>query len=432
MRVLTVIFYEVGLWVLALFALPKLCYSYFFKNKYRKSLAARLGFNLPDFSKSSLPSIWIHAVSVGETKAVAVLARQIKNQFPKHSLIISSTTETGHEEAKRSLPFADYHVFLPFDFKCIVSKVIKKARPAVVLLCETDFWFNFLQAAKKSGAQIAIVNGKLSGKSKKNFQKYSFFSRQLFESISLFCVQDEVYESRFLEIGIPEEKVSVTGNLKWDDIFSVLTEQEVIDWKKRLGIKDELVLTIGSTHKEEEELFISVIKGLLNEQEYLKIILVPRHPERISEVVQLLNKYNLSYVLFTDIQESEKNVQVVLVNVIGKLRVFYQLCDIALVAGSFTERVGGHNLMEPSAYGKPVVFGPIVHAQLELAKVVVESGAGIQTTREKLKSDLKELITNKGLREEIGERGFVMVNRVKRSVNRTLEVLKPIFRELEK
>lgn len=149
MNFILLMIYELVLWIIALLAIPKTIYSFFVYKKYRQSLLPRLGIRYPVFQSALRPSIWIHAVSVGETKAVVSVARELKRLFPENPLIISSVTETGHAEAKRSFPFADYHVYLPFDFRWVISRILRKASPGLVILCESDFWYNFLYCAKK-------------------------------------------------------------------------------------------------------------------------------------------------------------------------------------------------------------------------------------------------------------------------------------------
>lgn len=163
------------LFLLALLAIPKMIFSLIFYKKYRHSLFPRMGINYPKFEKKMENAIWIHGVSVGETKAIVPLARHLKQRFPESPIIISTVTETGYEEGKRSLPFADYHVYLPFDFGWLVSKIVKRASPKLVILSESDFWYHFLYYCKKNGASIALVNGKLSEKSMRRYSMVSFF-----------------------------------------------------------------------------------------------------------------------------------------------------------------------------------------------------------------------------------------------------------------
>ena len=180
--------YELILWIISLLALPKTLYSFFVHGKYRESLFFRLGFRCPLPKKLSKPSIWIHAVSMGETKAIGPLARELKQRFPDYFLIVSSTTETGHAEVKRSIPFADYFLYLPLDFRWLTTKVIKRANPKAVILCESDFWFNFLSQAKKQGAALIVVSGKMSERSIIDLIKSLFLqSLCLIFSILLVC-----------------------------------------------------------------------------------------------------------------------------------------------------------------------------------------------------------------------------------------------------
>ena len=171
-------FYEIALWLLALIYLPKLIYDYFFRKKYNQSIARRLGFNFPLITKGKRSLVWVHAVSVGETKAISSLIKTIRNQLNNPIIVISSITETGHDEAKRSIQLADYHVYLPIDFRFIIRPIIKRAAPDLVILTETDFWYNFLKSAKDSGAVIALVNGKISERSFRRFKKTPYFTKE--------------------------------------------------------------------------------------------------------------------------------------------------------------------------------------------------------------------------------------------------------------
>ena len=216
---LTSIIYEFALWGLAAVAIPKMLYQLILRKKYRESLIKRFGFGFPKIDKNGRPLIWIHAVSVGESKAVAPLAKLLKSSPKKPILVISTITETGQAEAKRSIPEADFHVYLPFDFGMIINPIVRKVKPNMVILCETDFWYNFLKSSKKAGAITAVVNGKISLKSQNRFKKASFFTKKLFSIIDLFCIQSIHYKTRFQNLGIPFHKIAVTGNMKFDDRF---------------------------------------------------------------------------------------------------------------------------------------------------------------------------------------------------------------------
>ncbi len=419
-------FYDVFLFFIAILALPKLFYAIIIKKKYRHSLFSRFGFHFP--IEHLKHSIWIHAVSVGETKAIVSLARELKHRYPEIPLIISSVSETGHAEAKRSLPFADYHIYLPFDFYLIVRRILKKANPSLVILSESDFWFNFLSLVKQKGGVLALVNGKISESSSRKFKQFSFFSKYLFELFDLFCLQNDVYKSRFLEAGVDREKIVVTGNLKLDDEYPQLSAEEAIEWRHKLGIQTEqLVVTIGSTHHPEEQLILQVLKEIWKERGDLKVILVPRHPDRFKEVSSLLEKERIKWIKFSDINLRTGEEQVILMDAMGLLRMCYQLSDLAIVGGSFTNKVGGHNILEPCWYGKPVIFGPHMETQFELVSLVKKYGAGLQVNENELINVLKDCINHKEYRAKLGTNGTTLIQDLKGSTQRTLNAMEPFF-----
>ncbi|MBA2368267.1 MAG: 3-deoxy-D-manno-octulosonic acid transferase [Candidatus Protochlamydia sp.] len=428
MNRILIICYEICLWALAILAAPKMLYHLYKHKKYLGSLGPRLGLNYPIFEKSHHPLIWIHAVSMGEAKAVVSLARELKFHYPNARLVVSSITETGHAEVQRSFPFADYRVYLPFDFSFIVRRIMQQASPDVVILCESDFWFNFLRYAKKEGALLALVNGKISSRSKNRFRAAPFFSKPLFNLFEVLCIQNEFYAKRFLQAGAPSMKMEVTGNLKLDDEYPQLCPEETAEWRKKLGIgPDQLVLTIGSSHHPEEQLFLTHLKDIWKKYPELKVLIVPRHPERFKEVESLLENEDLSWISFTDINCRTGKEQVILVDAMGMLRMCYQLSDIALVAGSFTSKVGGHNILEPCWYGKPVLFGPFMHTQLELVDYILNANAALQVSMETLKDQIELLVTDAYLRSTMGQNGLELIQSLKGSTQRTLLAIEHLF-----
>ena len=420
--------YEFILWMLALFVLPKMLYSFFMHKKYHQSLFARLGFQKSSFDQSPFPSIWIHAISAGETRAIAHLGRELKQRFPNNPLIVSSTTESGYTEAKKSLSFADHHVYLPFDFRWIMKRMVKKAAPAVVILSESDFWLNFLVCAKEQGAKIGLVNGKLSEDSTRRFRLAPFFAKPLFNLFDTLCVQNVLYRDRFIEVGTLPAKIKVTGNLKLEEENSKLSEAEIRRWKENLGLHaDDIVLTIGSTHAPEEEFFLKTLRGIWAEVPHLRVLLVPRHPERCKEVSRLLEKEQISWINWTQIHQRTNQEKVILIDAMGILRICYQLSDLTIVAGSFVKHVGGHNILEPAYYGKPVIYGPDMDNQLEFAELVKRYDAGEQVQPEQLLPVLQEWINNPAIRQEKGQRGLALIKNLKGSTEQTLQALEPLF-----
>lgn len=421
-------FYDLGLIFLGLFAFPKLIYMRVVHKKYKQSLNKRFGREFPEIIKGKRYLIWIHAVSVGEIKAIASLAKLLKQEFGNPLLVISTGTETGQAEARRAIPYADYHVYLPLDVSWIIKRIVKKTAPDLVILSESDFWFNFLRTSKKMGAKTVLVNGKISETSLHRYLWIPFFTRALFSAIDKYCVQNQAYSLRFEQLGIPNNKISITGNMKFDDTFPHLAEEECEKWKKQLGIKPgDQILVCGSTHDPEEALVLDILQSLWKRHPNIKALLVPRHPERFNEVASLLQKQGISWQRFTHINGNNQQSQVILIDAMGLLRQCYQVADIALVGGSFTNRVGGHNIIEPSFYGVPVLFGPYMHSQPELVELVTQYGSGLQVRKENLEENLENLFQNPVKRTELGNAGKRLVSEIHGATHKALEGIKSII-----
>lgn len=419
--------YEFALFVIALAAIPKFLYQMIFKGKYRGSLLKRFGGSFPIIKKGKRPLIWVHAVSLGETKAVAALVKNIKQDYKNPLIVFSTITETGYVEACRTIQ-ADYHVYLPFDFGWVIKSIVKRTAPDLVVLCESDLWYNFLNSSKQAGAKIVLVNGKLSVKSKERFVRFPFFARRLFSLIDLFCVQSKLYGARFKEVGVPDEKIVVTGNMKFDGDYSRLPSQQLEAWRSELGIlpKDP-VLVIGSTHHPEETLFLDALQPVWKSLPDLKVLFVPRHPERFSDVAALLQKADIDFRRLSEKNQTQRNCPVILIDAMGLLRKCYQLADVAIVAGSYTPKVGGHNILEPSWYGVPVVFGPHMYSQPDLLDLVTEYAAGSQVGIEDLSSELIGLFKDPERRKAIGRGGLRLAADVHGATSKTLAEIKSHF-----
>lgn len=423
------IIYEFALWGLAAVAIPKMLYQLIVHKKYRQSLLRRFGSGFPVINKNGRPLIWIHAVSVGETKAVAPLAKLLKSSPKQPILVVSTITETGQAEAKRSIPEADFHIYLPFDFKLIINPIVKRVKPDMVILCETDFWYNFLKASKKAGAITAVVNGKISIRSQSRFNKVSFFTKSLFSKIDLFCIQSHHYKTRFLNLGVPFHKIAVTGNMKFDDKYPYLKSDELAQFKHQLGIKqDNQVLVMGSTHDPEESLLLQALKKVWQSFPNLKPIIVPRHPERFNEVATLLSNQNIPFYRYSSPSHNNEGAKVILIDAMGLLRKCYQIADIAVVAGSFTPKVGGHNILEPCWYGVPTIFGPNMYSQPEMLELVRQYNAGMQVPGEKLGETLEMLLKDSDQRKTLGDNGLKLVEDMKGATQKTYGILSNLLK----
>ncbi len=418
--------YNLFLSVLALFALPKLLWQWFVLGKYRESLPARLGWTLPSFSpEQGREVIWIHAVSMGETRAIIPLFHKIRQQNPRAHIVISTTTETGNAEAKRSMPEADAHFFLPLDFSWIIRRTFHRIRPTHLILCESDFWYHLLQIAHTRGTHVALVNGKVSERSCARFKKVPFFTRRLFVNFDTLCVQNAVYRQRFLSMGIPEEKLHVTGNLKFDVPTQLLNPPQMQELRETLGaVNNAPVLVIGSTHAPEEEWLLAALSLVWKEVPALKVLLAPRHPERFAEVAQLIKQRGVPFRRLSEQKRGEEHL--VLIDRMGMLHQCYQIATLAIVAGSFISRVGGHNIFEPVLVGTPVFFGPHMHSQTELKDLVLSGEAGKETPIQQLPDALIAFLTDPALQKQYRKACKALSTSVQGATDRTYERIFPL------
>lgn len=395
--------------------LPKLLYQRIFQGKYRGNFLQRLGIGFPKIDKGRRKLVWIHAVSLGETKAIAPLAAKIKGEFPDALVVISSITETGFREAKKSLPFALHHVYLPFDISWIIRRIVRRIAPDYVILSETDLWVNFLSAAKGAGAKIILVNGKLSQKTGQKYQRFSLLPRAIWPNIDLFCLQSTIYKERFERAGAPKARLTVTGNMKHDRKISLLDERAKREWRAKLGIaSQDSVLVLACTHDPEERLLLEAVKGLSK----LKVLLAPRHPERFDEVAEILKRGDIPYQRYSQMRENPTE-KVILIDQMGLLDPCYQIATLALVGGSFTPKVGGHNILEPCAFGTPVLFGPFMHAQPDMVHLIQEFGAGKQIAAEQITSEIAFLLANEEERKKYSKAAEKMMAECRGATDRT-------------
>jgi len=381
--------YSFLLFLYFLLSLPKVIFDYIFYKKKKQDILKRLGFKSYKFEpKDKKPIIWIHAVSVGETKAAISLLERLKSIYPSSYIIVSSTTQTGYIEAKKSLFFANKFIFFPLDFSFSIKKVFSQIKPDLIIFIETDFWYNFLKFAKKNGSKIVLVSAKISKRSTSNFLKFIKFSKNLFSHFDLILAQNELYKSRFSNF-LDISKIIISGNLKLTNCFTLLSNDDLDKYRSKLNIKDQRVILIASTHNTEEELLLNELKNLKN----TKILIAPRHPERFNLAYKQLKKI-CSISLLSNLKKSE-NPKVILIDKMGILNDLYQISTVCIVAGSFIDRVGGHNILEPVFFNTPVFFGPYMHSQEDLKEIVFAFNAGKQLNLKNIKEEISKYFDNK-------------------------------------
>ncbi|MFB0566766.1 MAG: 3-deoxy-D-manno-octulosonic acid transferase [Candidatus Aminicenantaceae bacterium] len=335
-------------------------------------LKKRLGYDLPE-ERNQKQSIWIHAVSVGEVLSLQNLIQELKVRHPSWTINFSSLTNTGFRMAQKKLREVDNIFFIPLDFVPVVKKFFKTFTPKVLILTESEFWPNLLRIAKVEGVSVLLINGRISERSFRRYRWFRFLTKTILKKVDLFLVQTEQDKKRLEKIGINSNRISVAGNLKAEIELPLLSEDEISSLKRELSIQEgKKVIVAGSTRKGEEEQLLEAFLKAKEVRNDILLVLAPRHPERFNEVEKASQNFSFIVQKRTKVNPKDK-WDILILDTIGELAQFYALSDIAFVGGSLVPW-GGHNLLEPAFYKKPVFFGPHMHNFEFLAEKFAKAG----------------------------------------------------------
>ncbi len=344
--------------LLILAALPWLAVAAIRKGKYREGYAAKLFGRVPR-RVSGKTCIWLHAVSVGEVNLLAPLIREIARRRSDWECVVSTTTMTGMALARKK--YAELTVFYcPLDFSWAVRAAMRRVRPELLVLAELELWPNLIRAARQSGARVAVINGRLSEPSFRGYRRIRPLVARLLEQVDLVAAQDETYASRFRALGAAPERVHVTGSMKYDGAQTDRNNPATRRLRELAGFDDQDVVWLaGSTQEPEEAVALDVYRRLSRTWPRLRLVLVPRHPDRFEAVARLLDQSGVAWQRRTELDDRgpDRDACVLLVDVVGELGAWWGTARIALVGGSLGRR-GGQNMIEAAAYGAAVSFGP--------------------------------------------------------------------------
>jgi 3-deoxy-D-manno-octulosonic-acid transferase len=323
--------------------------------------------------------VWLHAVSVGEVGAASVLAAVWTTRHPELALLVSTVTATGREVARRSLPQAAGIVYFPFDLGIVVDRVLAMVRPRLILLTETEIWPNFLRGCRAAKIPVAVINGRISPRSFRRYRMVRPFFCRVLQGIDLFCMQSVADAERMLALGASPERVHVVGNLKFDAIPPADATSLDEQWRERLKIgAGRPVIVAGSTHPGEDEAVLRAFVHLRREFPELLLIVAPRHPDRLGAVEALIAANSLAAARRTTLtRTSEGRQDVVLLDTVGELSMVYAVASAVFIGGSLVPS-GGHNLLEPAALGRPILFGPHMDNFAEASALFLEREAAVQ------------------------------------------------------
>lgn len=414
--------------VLLVVASPWIAYSALRKGKYREGLAAKLLGIVPR-RQGPRPCLWLHGVSVGEVNLLRTLVTHLQDQLPDHECVISTTTQTGFRLARSKFP--DCVVFYcPLDFSWAVAAAVDRIRPDLLVLAELELWPNLIATAKRSGAKVAVINGRLSPASFRGYQRLRPFIASCLKRLDLIAVQNQEYANRFRQLAALEQCVSVTGSIKFDGAETNRHNEKTTKLARLAGIgPEDRILLAGSTQAPEESVALEVFRRLHSRFPRLRLVLVPRHPERFDEVARLLDRSGMAWQRRTplDHQPARPEARILLVDTVGELGAWWGTADVALVGGSLGRR-GGQNMIEPAAYGAAVTFGPntrnfrdVVQAMLDAnAAVVVQDG-------DDLEHFVARCLDEPSYRDALGVRARALVETHRGATARTVTLLRQLL-----
>ncbi|MGF1573045.1 MAG: 3-deoxy-D-manno-octulosonic acid transferase [Sumerlaeia bacterium] len=376
--------------------------------------------NLPTNSPgyNDVTRCWLHAVSVGESIAAGALFKELKKERRQWDYLVTTATETGQRQARESLRGADRFAFAPYDHSLCVNRFLNHYRPSLYCFFETEFWPNLLLQLQNRSTPVFLVNGKLSEKSAKNYRRYRAIFRPALHAAQHYYMQTQQDAERLESIIGKTTRITVSGNLKFDALPHSLLPQERAELRACWGINDsEILIIAGSTHPREEELLLQAWKQAKESVPNLRLALVPRHPERFSEVEALIQAQGELPQRTSALNNTPPGNAVLLGDEMGRLSTWFGASDLAVVGGAWNP-IGGHNLLEPAIHGVPVIRGPHMHAQPDIVRVLTPQQGGLMIEEHELTQSFIKLAQNHEYRKQLGAAAQSAAQSCKGAANR--------------
>jgi len=397
------VLYSTLLGAALILSLPYWIYQMLRHGKYGPGFLQRLGRVPLHLSRTGEPTIWIHAVSVGEVLAVSGLVDQLRVRLPGFRIVVSTTTDTGQKLARDR--FGAKNVFyFPIDLGFAIRPYLDALRPQLIVIAETEFWPNFLRLAKRAGAHIVVVNARISDRSWRGYRRLHWWLPKVIQNVDLFLAQTQEDSRRLIDIGAPGSRVAVTGNLKFD---LQLTQPPPVMANLRDSFRAtgaSPILVFGSTADDEEErMLLQAFQSILASHPHATMILAPRHPERFAAVATLLESLGIHFLRRSLWGGEPLAGGVLLLDTIGELSAIYGLADIAFVGGSLVPK-GGHNIIEPARHGVAIVVGNHTENFRDIIGLFQSRDALRVVGPAELPLVLMELISNEAERRALGQR----------------------------
>ena len=411
---------------------PYLLYQAIRYRKYVTSLPQRLGILPVSFNLDGDDSIWIHAVSVGEVLTARALLPELRERYPRLRIFLSTTTITGHQVARNNLQYVDEVFYFPFDFGVIVRRSLRLVRPRLFIMMETELWPNLLRACRAAGVRTLLVNGRISSRSYPRYRAVRAFFRHVLADVDRFCMQSEESARRIIDIGADPARVTVTGSLKFDSLqfpgaaVSDRGQNRVLRYFRITP--DRPVVIAGSTLKGEEEPILDAFRRIRSTRPDALLVIAPRKPERFDEVEGLARSHGWNVARRSELRvDSEPRHDVVVLDTIGELAQLFQVATVVFIGGSLVD-AGGHNILEPAVFGKPIVFGPHMQNFGEIAAAFLANNAGVQVrTPRELETVLHELLGDPVRRAGLGAAARALVEANRGARGKSLAAIAQLF-----
>jgi len=413
---------------------PYLLYQAVRYRKYVSSLPQRLGILPVSFNLDADESIWIHAVSVGEVLTARALLQELRDRYPRLRIFLSTTTITGHQVARNNLQYIDEVFYFPFDFGFIVKRTLRLVRPRLFIMMETELWPNLLRACRSAGVRTLLVNGRISSRSYPRYKLARPLFRHVLANVDRFCMQSEESARRIVDMGADPARVTVTGSLKFDSLEAPGSATAIDRGRNRVlryfRIRpDRPVVIAASTLKGEEELVLEAFQRLRATRSSALLIIAPRKPERFDDVERIARRSGCSVARRSELRvDAEPPHDVVILDTIGELAQLFQVATVVFVGGSLVD-AGGHNILEPAVFGKPIVFGPYMQNFAEIARTFLDNGAAVEVKNgRELETALLELLGDPVRRASLGVAARVLVEANRGARGRSLAAIEQLLR----
>jgi 3-deoxy-D-manno-octulosonic-acid transferase len=373
---------------------------------YRKRWTQRLGHFHPPAQSGGL---WIHAVSVGEVQAIAPVVRHILSKRPNLPITVTTTTPTGSDRVRQLFAGSVFHVYFPYDLPFVLRRFLRRVRPRLLVMVETEIWPNLLAECQRQGVHTLLANARLSARSARRYARLGAFTSETFGRLDRIAAQTHTDAQRFIGLGVPTERVKVTGSIKFDVDLPASVQEQAQALRQSLG-PGRPVWVAASTHEGEDGAVLRAHAKVRERVREALLVLVPRHPERFERVAALCRRRGFAVVRRSSRRSCDAKTSVLLGDSMGELVLFLGASDAAFIGGSLVP-VGGHNVLEAAAQGVAVTFGPHTFNFAAISQLLIDEGAALRVTNSAMLAEVMTCwLSDASERVKVGENGRRVVN----------------------